>query len=325
MLHEKIDLANEVPEGLDRLSVSGTFLKESGLIEKGGSTHPETVPTHSTKGFWGWGLSESPLLSGSLKWDLISNRAGADLWCAMVGFATGLAQLVATVHNIKVDSLLKLIVSLHNVTPFMNDKEVHGRLLGRLMAYKALTLSGRFSMEYHKDNHTSSIKEFISAVICIAYRYQNLQLPAVYLPLEAVTRHIIGAPELQEWFDVAREVFNYFSDDDTCNLIQVLSLIKRHLDTTEDEDDDTESDSQTAFESDNSQSADDEDKDDNGQASDYMEEDDLGIAQILEENNKNHAYSQLLDKLKILTLLRISTHKDPGKNNLSFLTYVSRS
>ncbi|XP_052734824.1 uncharacterized protein LOC128197357 [Vigna angularis] len=249
----------------------------------------------------------------------------------MVGFATGLAQLVATVHNIKVDSLLKLIVSLHNVTPFMNDKEVHGRLLGRLMAYKALTLSGRFSMEYHKDNHTSSIKEFISAVICIAYRYQNLQLPAVYviltlvkkLPLEAVTRHIIGAPELQEWFDVAREVFNYFSDDDTCNLIQVLSLIKRHLDTTEDEDDDTESDSQTAFESDNSQSADDEDKDDNGQASDYMEEDDLGIAQILEENNKNHAYSQLLDKLKILTLLRISTHKDPGKNNLSFLTFPS--
>lgn len=96
------------------------------------------------------------------------------------------------------------------------------------------------------------------------------------------------------------EVFNYFNGDQEYELIQALWLLKkRQLDMAED--DDTESDSQT--ESDNSPSAD-EDEDDNG--------DDLEIGQILEENNKNP--TQLLDKLKILTLLRIFTHMDPGKN-----------
>ncbi|XP_022642686.1 uncharacterized protein LOC111242629 [Vigna radiata var. radiata] len=193
-------------------------------------------------------------------------------------------------------TLQRLITGLSN-----SPEEVYDRLLGRLMAYKALALIGRLIREY-------DLKEFISAVISIAYRDRNLQLPAAYviltlvdeLPLEAVTKHIIGAPELQEWFDTAMEVFNYFNGDQEYELIQALWLLKkRQLDMAED--DDTESDSQT--ESDNSPSAD-EDEDDNG--------DDLEIGQILEENNKNP--TQLLDKLKILTLLRIFTHMDPDRS-----------
>ncbi|WVZ06155.1 hypothetical protein V8G54_019501 [Vigna mungo] len=54
--------------------------RKSTLIEKGGSTHPEDVPTHFTQGFWGLGLSESPLLSGPLKWGQILSRVRANPW-----------------------------------------------------------------------------------------------------------------------------------------------------------------------------------------------------------------------------------------------------
>ncbi|KAG2408797.1 ATP synthase subunit beta [Vigna angularis] len=81
--------------------------------------------------------------------------------CAMVGFATGLAQLVATVPNIKIDDLLKLIVSLHNVTPLMNNKEVHGNLLGRLMAYKALAQSGKFNTSHVGRTYLKLARAFI--------------------------------------------------------------------------------------------------------------------------------------------------------------------
>ncbi|BAT75383.1 hypothetical protein VIGAN_01323600 [Vigna angularis var. angularis] len=135
--------------------------------------------------------------------------------CAMVGFATGLAQLVATVPNIKIDDLLKLIVSLHNVTPLMNNKEVHGNLLGRLMAYKALAQSGKFSTEYHKDNHTPSIQEFINLKQSAAWNREemvsSLARTMTFWILKIIESRNFHRDELQNifeiFFDVVEEYF----------------------------------------------------------------------------------------------------------------------
>ncbi|KAK8311260.1 hypothetical protein V6Z12_D02G237500 [Gossypium hirsutum] len=83
------------------------------------------------------------------------------------GFALGLT-LVAKIPIIKVDSLLKLIVNLLEVSSSMKDQDVSDCLLGWLSAYGALTQSGRLAKEWLSDEDTLHIKEFMSAIIFLS-------------------------------------------------------------------------------------------------------------------------------------------------------------
>ncbi|KAK6253357.1 hypothetical protein QUC31_015077 [Theobroma cacao] len=136
--------------------------------------------------------------------------------CARQGFALGLTALVATIPSIKVDSLLKLIVDLLEVTSSMKGQEVRDCLLGRLFAYGALARSDRLIKEWFSDKDTLHIKEFMSAIISLAAKKRYLQEPAVSiilefvgkLPDEALIDHILEAPGIPEWFQEAISVGN---------------------------------------------------------------------------------------------------------------------
>ncbi|KAL2254491.1 UNVERIFIED_CONTAM: Myb-binding protein 1A-like protein [Sesamum indicum] len=136
--------------------------------------------------------------------------------CARQGFALGLTILVGTVPSIKLDSLLKLIINLLEVSSSMKGQEVRDCLLGRLFAYGALARSGKITEEWIADNNTPLIKEFTSCLIALAAKKRYLQEPAVVvllemvgkLPVEALSNHILEAPGLQEWFEGAIEVGN---------------------------------------------------------------------------------------------------------------------
>ncbi|CAH9079745.1 unnamed protein product [Cuscuta europaea] len=133
--------------------------------------------------------------------------------CARQGFALGLSILVSTVPSIKMDSLLKLIVELVEVTSSMKGRDVRDSLLGRLFAYGAISRSGRLTEELIRDKDTPYIKEFIGTVLSLANKKRYLQEPAVSviwelvekLPVEALPSHFFEAPGLQEWFGSATE------------------------------------------------------------------------------------------------------------------------
>ncbi|KAM7474805.1 hypothetical protein LguiB_022048 [Lonicera macranthoides] len=133
--------------------------------------------------------------------------------CARQGFALGLTILVAVVPSIKVDSLMKLIVDLLEVSSSMKGQEVKDCLLGRLFAYGALARSGRLTEEMISDNSSLHVKEFTSSLISLASRKRYLQEPAVSvilelvekLPIDTVLDQVLEAPGLQEWFDGAIE------------------------------------------------------------------------------------------------------------------------
>ncbi|KAL0365238.1 UNVERIFIED_CONTAM: Myb-binding protein 1A-like protein [Sesamum angustifolium] len=136
--------------------------------------------------------------------------------CARQGFALGLTILVGTVHSIKLDSLLKLIINLLEVSSSMKGQEVRDCLLGRLFAYGALARSGKITEEWISDNNTPLIKEFTSCLIALAAKKRYLQEPAVVvllemvgkLPVEALSNHVLEAPGLQEWYEGAIEAGN---------------------------------------------------------------------------------------------------------------------
>ncbi|KAK0588417.1 hypothetical protein LWI29_000672 [Acer saccharum] len=136
--------------------------------------------------------------------------------CARQGFALGLTLLVDTIPSIKVDSLLKLIVDLLEVSSSMKGQEVRDCLLGRLFAYGALARSGRLVKEWNSDKNTPYIKEFTSLLISLAAKKRYLQEPAVSiildmvdkLPADASLSHILEAPGVHEWFEGANEVGN---------------------------------------------------------------------------------------------------------------------
>ncbi|XVF01463.1 hypothetical protein REPUB_Repub04eG0091400 [Reevesia pubescens] len=136
--------------------------------------------------------------------------------CARQGFALGLTALVATIPNIKLDSLLKLIVNLLEVSSSMKGQEVRDCLLGRLFAYGALARSDRLTKEWFSDKDTMHIKEFMSALISLATKKRYLQEPAVSiilefvekLPAEALLDHIVEAPGIPQWFQEAIDVGN---------------------------------------------------------------------------------------------------------------------
>ncbi|XVE49423.1 hypothetical protein DITRI_Ditri01bG0081300 [Diplodiscus trichospermus] len=136
--------------------------------------------------------------------------------CARQGFALGLTALLATIPSIKVDSLLKLIVNLLEVSSSMKGQEVRDCLLGRLFAYGALARSGRLTKEWFSDKDTPHIKEFMSALSSLAAKKRYLQEPAVSvilefvekLPAEALSDHILEAPGIPQWFQEAIDVGN---------------------------------------------------------------------------------------------------------------------
>ncbi|KAJ6905654.1 rDNA transcriptional regulator pol5-like [Populus alba x Populus x berolinensis] len=129
--------------------------------------------------------------------------------CARQGFALGLTVLVDTIPSVKVDSVLKLIVDLLEVSSSMKGQDIRDCLLGRLFAYGALALSRRLTEEWISDHNTLIIKEFTNVLISLAAKKRYLQEPAVAiilqlvekLPTEAVTNHILEAPRLREWFE----------------------------------------------------------------------------------------------------------------------------
>ncbi|KAG6425009.1 hypothetical protein SASPL_115432 [Salvia splendens] len=136
--------------------------------------------------------------------------------CARQGFALGLTMLIATVHSINLESLLKLITTLLEVSSSMKGQEVKDCLLGRLFAYGALARSGKFTEEWTADNNSELIKEFTKCLIDLAVKKRYLQEPAVAilleivgkLPEEALLKHLLEAPGLQEWFEGATETGN---------------------------------------------------------------------------------------------------------------------
>ncbi|KAK7246687.1 hypothetical protein RIF29_41557 [Crotalaria pallida] len=136
--------------------------------------------------------------------------------CARQGFALGLTVLVGTIHNVRIDSFLKLVVDLLEVTSSMKGQEAKDCLLGRLFAYGALARSGRLTQELNMDKGTPYIREFIGVLISLANKKRYLQEPAVSiildlvekLPVEALLNHVVEAPGLLEWFGAATEVGN---------------------------------------------------------------------------------------------------------------------
>ncbi|EEF44083.1 DNA binding protein, putative [Ricinus communis] len=136
--------------------------------------------------------------------------------CARQGFALGLTVLISTIPSIKLDSLLKLIVDLLEVSSSMKGQEVKDCLLGRLFAYGALARSGRMTLEWMSDQSTPFIKEFTGALLFLASKKRYLQEPAVAvildlvekLPIEALLNHILETPGLREWFGGAMDVGN---------------------------------------------------------------------------------------------------------------------
>ncbi|KAJ6964929.1 hypothetical protein NC652_002988 [Populus alba x Populus x berolinensis] len=129
--------------------------------------------------------------------------------CARQGFALGLAVLIGTIPSIKVDSVMKLIVDMLEVSSSMKGQDIRDCLLGRLFAYGALARSGRLVEEWISDNNTLFIKEFTNVLISLASKKRYLQEPAVAiilelvekLPTEAVLNHVLEAPRLCEWFE----------------------------------------------------------------------------------------------------------------------------
>ncbi|KAL6515374.1 hypothetical protein OROHE_019006 [Orobanche hederae] len=138
--------------------------------------------------------------------------------CARQGFALGLTILVGTVSSIKLESLLKLIVTLLEVSSSMKGQEARDCLLGRLFAYGALARSGKLTEEWISDNNSSLIKEFFGLLIALAAKKRYLQESGIavilemvekgILPVEAVLHHVLEAPGLQEWFEGATAVGN---------------------------------------------------------------------------------------------------------------------
>ncbi|KAF5206015.1 Dna polymerase v family [Thalictrum thalictroides] len=136
--------------------------------------------------------------------------------CARQGFAMGLTILVGTIPSLKVDSVMKLIVDILEVTSSMKGQEARDCLLGRLFAYGALARSGRIAEEWMADNTNPYVKEFTSLVISLAVKKRYLQEPAVTvilnliekLPVEALLSQVLEAPGMHDWFQKATDVGN---------------------------------------------------------------------------------------------------------------------
>ncbi|XP_065870182.1 uncharacterized protein [Euphorbia lathyris] len=136
--------------------------------------------------------------------------------CARQGFALGLTVLIGTISSIKVDSLLKLIVELLEVSSSMKGQEVKDCLLGRLFSYGALARSGRMTQEVKSDPDTQQLTDFTVALLDLATKKQYLQEPAVAVILDLVEKLscdtlmdlVHDIPSMEEWFNRAMKAGN---------------------------------------------------------------------------------------------------------------------
>ncbi|KAK6916230.1 DNA polymerase V/Myb-binding protein 1A [Dillenia turbinata] len=136
--------------------------------------------------------------------------------CARQGFALGLSLVVGSISCIKVDSLLKLIINLLEVSSSMKGQEARDCLLGRLFAYGAIARSGRLTTEWISDKDTPYVREFTSLLVSLASKKKYLQEPAVavimgmveMLPVEALSKQVLEASGVSEWFAGAIDAGN---------------------------------------------------------------------------------------------------------------------
>ncbi|KAG9440083.1 hypothetical protein H6P81_020248 [Aristolochia fimbriata] len=133
------------------------------------------------------------------------------------GFALGLAAVLSKVPEIKVDTVMKLIVDKIEISSSMKGQEARDCLLGRLFAYGALARSGRMAeCISDKAAATSHVKDFVNAVLLLAVNKRYMREPAAAiildliekLPAEAVSNQVLEAPALNEWFQSAIEIGN---------------------------------------------------------------------------------------------------------------------
>ncbi|CAN0898649.1 rDNA transcriptional regulator pol5 [Linum grandiflorum] len=136
--------------------------------------------------------------------------------CARQGYALGLSLLVCTISSIKVDSILKVILEILEVTASMRGQEAKDCLLGRLFSYGALARSGRLNALCVSDPNTPVIKEFVSVLLALATKKSYLPEPVVTvildlaekLQVEQILNHVLEAPGLSEWFSDAVDAGN---------------------------------------------------------------------------------------------------------------------
>ncbi|GLT52266.1 hypothetical protein SLA2020_256140 [Shorea laevis] len=114
-------------------------------------------------------------------------RISSSRECARQGFALGLTILVRTIPSIKVDSLLKLIVNLLEVSSSMKGQEARDCLLGCLFAYGALAQSDRLTEEWAADKSLHTLRN-LSVPYLHHCEKQYLQEPAVSVILELVEK-----------------------------------------------------------------------------------------------------------------------------------------
>ncbi|KAJ8465662.1 hypothetical protein OPV22_028214 [Ensete ventricosum] len=134
--------------------------------------------------------------------------------CARQGFALGLAAVVGTIPTIKLNSVMKLITDLLEVSSSMKGQEAKDYLLGRLFAYGSLARSGRIVRDWSTNTDTSVIKDFMSHVISLAGKKRYLSEPAVSiildlvdkLPSQALSTEVLKASGVHDWFKRAAEV-----------------------------------------------------------------------------------------------------------------------
>ncbi|XP_074286005.1 uncharacterized protein LOC141611379 [Silene latifolia] len=136
--------------------------------------------------------------------------------CARQGFALGLTILLGTNMTVRLDSVIKLVDDLLEVTSSMKGQEARDVLLGRLFAYGAVVRSRRLKEQWDCNSNTPLIKEVTRLLISLASKKRYLQEPAVavlwdlieMLPKEAVLKHILDIPGVREWFNGATDSGN---------------------------------------------------------------------------------------------------------------------
>ncbi|KAK1291181.1 hypothetical protein QJS10_CPB17g02449 [Acorus calamus] len=134
--------------------------------------------------------------------------------CARQGFALGLSAVVGKIPSIKLDSMMKLIVNLLEITSSMKGQEAKDCLLGRLFAYGALARSRQITRPLVADKNTLYVKEFVGHVLSLAEKKRYLREPAIsiildvveQMPVEALMNQVLEAPGMQQLFEKAVEI-----------------------------------------------------------------------------------------------------------------------
>ncbi|KAJ4786518.1 DNA polymerase V [Rhynchospora pubera] len=117
---------------------------------------------------------------------------------ARQGFALALAAVIAEIHAIKLDSLMKFIVEELEVSSGMKGQEAKDNLLGRLFAYASIARSSRISEQWMSDKNSSIVKDFVAEVTSLVAKKRYLSEPAVSVILDLVNKLQVLLEEAQK-------------------------------------------------------------------------------------------------------------------------------